>query len=47
MRTNRKTVQVIGALILAAYAVFAAGCSQSTVPVPTPELPGAVHTLGG
>lgn len=29
MRTKRRTLQVVGALILAAFALFATGCQES------------------
>lgn len=35
MRTRNKTVQVIGAIILAAFAVFAVGCQKDFSVDPT------------
>ena len=40
MRTKRRTVQAVGALILAAFALFAVGCSHTMDPVRTPEVGG-------
>ncbi|MDP7721600.1 hypothetical protein [Mycobacterium sp. TY814] len=37
MRTHPKTVQVVGALILAAFALFAVGCSKPMDPVIQPN----------
>lgn len=37
MRTKRKTLQTVGALILAAFALFAVGCSNQMSPARTPE----------
>lgn len=47
MRIKRKTVQAVGALILAAFALFAVGCSNKLDPVRTPELPGGGSTQLG
>lgn len=41
MRTKRKTVQAVGALIFAAFALFAVGCSNQMDSPRVPELPSS------
>ncbi|WP_205877045.1 hypothetical protein [Mycobacterium camsae] len=46
MRTERKTLHAVGALILAAFALFAVGCSRPIEAPRTPEIGGGTSQLG-
>jgi len=46
MRTKRKTLHAVGALILAAFALFAVGCSHTMDQPRTPEIGGGTPQLG-